>query len=453
MTLSWDVVQAATLTIDNGLGPVYPFTGSQGVDVAVSTTFTLTAWNPTGTATALATVTVTQPSGNDISGKVTDAHSNPAAGLTVLVTDSTGVKNSVTTDIDGNFSVTDVARPYTASVVSQNSVYIFPNLTRAIPKLFLSEVVVPDNRSGDLDFTITDGGLYPQPTANYNTVISFASPRASQTLLYTGPGDVAGVLDPSWVDTTTTVAIGTLFGLQLALDDAGVPIDYLGYGSVSAQLRDQKNTTAILAFSPVAAAELTGSVAVPPTYGLDEIDFSLNAPPNLNMFFFGQKNAPSLFSYLAPSIPGTTLTVTATASGPTGISASSLIGLAADAAGVALDCRAAPIQTAPPGNQTGVTTATVFSWSPFVDGVYLISFQPNNGDGGPSFFLWNETTNASIPDLTSIGFGLPANAEYVWQVVGLAPYGGIDALTNPGAASPAYEAFSLIHGFTTAPVP
>src|SRR5580700_3524708 len=59
-TLSWSVTDAASISIDNGIGTVQA-NASRRVFPGASTTYTLTATGPGGTKTATATVTVNEP--------------------------------------------------------------------------------------------------------------------------------------------------------------------------------------------------------------------------------------------------------------------------------------------------------------------------------------------------------------------------------------------------------
>jgi len=62
VTLAWNVTGATSLSIDQGVGPVTPVTsGSTSVTPTVSVTYTLTATNVAGGATATASVTVIFP--------------------------------------------------------------------------------------------------------------------------------------------------------------------------------------------------------------------------------------------------------------------------------------------------------------------------------------------------------------------------------------------------------
>src|ERR1039457_1191002 len=59
-TLSWNVTDASSISIDNSIGTVQA-AGSRRVFPGASTTYTLTATGPGGTKTATATVNVTEP--------------------------------------------------------------------------------------------------------------------------------------------------------------------------------------------------------------------------------------------------------------------------------------------------------------------------------------------------------------------------------------------------------
>ncbi len=60
-TLSWNISNASSTTIDNGVGSVAIPTGTVTVSPTVTTTYTLTATNPQGSVTTQTTVTVTVP--------------------------------------------------------------------------------------------------------------------------------------------------------------------------------------------------------------------------------------------------------------------------------------------------------------------------------------------------------------------------------------------------------
>ena len=80
-TLSWNVSDATAVTIDNGIGQVYPDTGSVQVSPDATTTYTLTAENQAGETTSSITVTV---SAEEIVEKIVGG---PGDGVVLIVED------------------------------------------------------------------------------------------------------------------------------------------------------------------------------------------------------------------------------------------------------------------------------------------------------------------------------------------------------------------------------
>jgi hypothetical protein len=80
-TLSWSVTDAASVTIDHGVGSVASTTGTTSVSPAVTTTYTFTATNATGSVTATTTVMVNPPAATY--GSI-DIHSSPAGAKVYL---------------------------------------------------------------------------------------------------------------------------------------------------------------------------------------------------------------------------------------------------------------------------------------------------------------------------------------------------------------------------------
>lgn len=97
-TLSWNVTDATSVTIDNGVGTV-ALSGSTTVSPVTTTTYTLTATNTAGSVTATTTVTVTvsealtityDGNGNTAGTVPVDPSSPYQSGATVTVLDNTG---------------------------------------------------------------------------------------------------------------------------------------------------------------------------------------------------------------------------------------------------------------------------------------------------------------------------------------------------------------------------
>ncbi len=122
-TLNWQVENADTVTIDNGVGTV-ALTGSQDVAPTQTTTYTLTATSRTGTSTAQVTVNVTQ--GVQITTFTANPPTSPAPGTNVTLTCLANNATSVTIAGAGALSPngTVVVQPtvdttYTCTAVGQ----------------------------------------------------------------------------------------------------------------------------------------------------------------------------------------------------------------------------------------------------------------------------------------------------------------------------------------------
>jgi hypothetical protein len=370
-----------------------------------------------------------------VNGTVTfGTNSLPAAGITVLITDAHGVKTSLKTDATGAFGVSGVATPYSAAVIdnptpiASQTATVYLGLTRTNPALAADNLALPTpNRQGTLAVTLS-GGTYPQPAANYTTSFLFQSPRAFQTVSLPGALSATNSLDIGWLDPASSTTSGTLFGLQVQADDTGLPTSYPGYGSTNATLTDAVTTTTALSLASVTSALLTGSVTPPAGYQLVEVDGLLIIPGGFNIQIFADTTQSTTFSYTTPSIPGTTLALAAFASNAAGQAWFPFAnGLAAAASGVAFDCPGAPTLTAPPDQQTGVTTATPFSWSSYPGAIYSVSLLVNQGQ----LTIWTADTSFTLPDLSSVGFGPFPSTMYTWDVFAQAGYSGIDEVTNP----------------------
>jgi len=91
VTLSWNVDGAISLSIDQGVGPVTPpNSGSRSVNVAASTTFTLTATGTTGSSSRACSVLVEGPGPHIVSFTATPNILLPAGGVVTLAWNVTG---------------------------------------------------------------------------------------------------------------------------------------------------------------------------------------------------------------------------------------------------------------------------------------------------------------------------------------------------------------------------
>jgi hypothetical protein len=395
----------------------------------------------------------------NVNGTVSYFGIYPAGAVTVLLADASNLQTTVKTDATGAFSVTGVSTPYSATVVTpalpqaliEATASVYLGLTRADPALSANVFPpLPGENGGTLDVTVS-GGTYPQPATDYTTNFTFASPQTSQVFALTGAIGAENSLDVSWYGPAASTG-GTLSALQVQSDDSGLPVAYPGYGMTSASLTTPGETSVSLALNPVSSAVLTGSVTLPPGFHLLSIEGQLGVPNSaLAPDLFLDSTQPATFSYVMPSIAGTTLSISALATAAENVFwLAAAAGLAADASAVSLDCAGPPTLLSPADGQTGVTTATAFSWSAYPNAVYRLLLG--------TLTVWTASKTLTLPDLSSVNFQVAPSTQYTWQVSASAPYASIDALAAPQATamqaqSLFCEADSLPRSFTTSATP
>jgi Carboxypeptidase regulatory-like domain len=425
VTLAWAVTGATSLSIDQSVGAVTPVTtGNKSVQVTASTVFTLTATGSSGNSTMTASVTVA-PSVT-VNGTVTDTYGAIAPGQTVLITNtSAGFSQSVLTSATGTFSVANVPAPYDATVLDSggNIVVKYLGLTRADPTL-LDLVIGAMPQSASLSGQLS-GGTFPE-TTGYSTSMFFGSP---QTNLNNGsisvPTSGAYSKNVSWAGPTNTT--GTLYALQTH-KVSSLPVDY-SYGTLSGVLLQNMGTLVgqNVALNTVPTGTLSGTVSVPSGYTLTDLEAFLVPAPGVVLNAFSDSSVTTSFTYTAPSIASSSLTLLFEASG-----AGDLLfkqsGVSASTTGLTPTFLAPPAQTLPVDSATGVTVTTPFSWAASGTAYLLIA----TTSPGPKYYVFTTATTTTIPDLSSAGVQLPASTSYNWSVVGLSPQTSVDSLAVPG---------------------
>jgi hypothetical protein len=448
VVLAWNVTGAATLVIDQGVGPVTPpNAGSKTVLVGVTTTFTLKAMDSAGNTLATAMVTVLPPVVNPtVNGTVVDIAGQPAAGETVLIT-SGAFSQTVVSDGDGGFSVPNVPSPYNATVIQSTQAIQYQGLTRTDPTL-TAFFFVTDNRSASLSGSFT-GGTYPEP-AGYQTELVFDSPQTTRSLGDPTSGSYSKSIP--WPGPSTTT--GSLYALQIH-NVANLPADYPGYGTLSpVLLQDTGNVSGQnISLSPVTSGSLSGTVTPPAGYTVAYKSIALQVASSLSLSVVFDGSSSTTFTYVTPVIVSTPLTVTAAATSTAGeFSAVLKADQSANGTGLTFNIPPAPTLTAPPAASTGVTTATPFAWTIYANGIY--EFQATSASG-PTFYVLTAATTATIPDLTASGLPLPASTGYSWSIIGLSPVSSIDLLAAPGGINAVTvdlnQSQSVSQSFTTAP--
>jgi hypothetical protein len=179
---------------------------------------------------------------------------------------------------------------------------------------------------------------------------------------------------------------GTLYALQVHFG-GGLPLDYPGYGTLSGIVLendgDLPNQNVTLA--PVTTGSLSATVSVPPGYTFEYQAAAFQPAPGVSFSnFWGAAGGPASFVYATPSIPGTSLMVSALASigqGPSSPTTFAQKQVPATTSSLALSLFAAPSLTVPADGAASVPLTTPFTWTEFAGGVYAVSFLGDNLEG------------------------------------------------------------------------
>jgi hypothetical protein len=365
-----------------------------------------------------------------VSGKVVGYGGRAVASVPVVI----GTLPTVTTDANGNFSIANVTVPYNITAVnpSSNTALVYTGLTRTDPTLTFIDLYLGFPSSATVSGTVTGGETYPQPLSHFLGV-SFISPECDWTVLMNGPSSGLFSLKPSWNGPVTTS--GIIHALAWQTDATTVlPISYKGYGTRTGVALSNGGTFSAqnVVVSPIATTNFSGAVSAQAGYVLSNryVDMVFGTA---GMQIISDATIPSTptsttFNYLMPNITGATLTLSAVATKGLITVSGFKKGFAINASGVTLALPAGPEYTLPVTAATGVTTATTFSWTAMANAVYLIQF--TGPAGKPRYQIVTSATTATIPNLTSLGLGLPANASYIWTIRSFAPFGSIDAAAS-----------------------
>jgi hypothetical protein len=384
--------------------------------------------------------------GFTVNGYVVDLNGRPAPSEPIVIFSTSGTQTT-TSDGDGGFAIASVGVPYTLSAIDMNSQseVTYVGLTIANPTIQLPISSSGGNRYGTVSLAV-DGG--PVLAGDLTSVL-FVSPEAVVAGSFEnqfGPGS----LSVSWAGPPTIT--GNLYALELKSTDGGgsLPSGY-AYGTLPGlELEDQTTVNQSLPLTPIANGTLSGTLLGKPEetsyFAVDVVLVPDGAMNNSNLYVLNDTSGATSFSYPTPSVPGTSLLLTAYANTATDNIAVSIGGLAANTAGLTVNFPTTPLtQTAPPSMAEGVTTATVFTSSTFPGAIYQFSMKTE----GTSFYIWTASPNTTIPDLSAAGFVLSPGTSYVWGVMAYGPLTTVDQLAAPYRGNSFSVASPLIYFYTS----
>jgi hypothetical protein len=449
--LHYEVLGAYAVTIDNGVGDVSG-TSWKEVEVAQSTSFTLTASNETGEVTATTSASVTAPL--DVSGTVV-AWGQPLSGVDVSING----KPPVATGSAGTFTVKGVKVPYDVAIATSGlNVTVYRGLTRPDPTLVAfgrQGPPMPASRAaGIVSGTVSAPGRPPFANAPIVTVGGPDRPAGrananATTGAFTMPS-------PSWYG-PTTIAV-TMHASYVANGEGF-------YGRLTNwPLTDSSNEMGFtIPMAAVGVAELSVRVTGPAAFsGSDKVESG-----------FGIRfDDGGGYEQLLDELPISVVALAPRATGATVYALGWYNRLAEDAEWSGAR-RAAPVapkvtllaelplppRPSSPADGATVTPSTPFELSAFTGGVHRVVFYEN---GGPmTVTVFTRAASMTLPDTSSLGVAIPKGTPYRWRTFGYAPLASLDdpalaeALDVPDGSLPPRAASAMAAGaprtFTIAP--
>jgi hypothetical protein len=361
-----------------------------------------------------------------VTGKVITSTLVPVPNSPVVITG----RPATTTDANGSFSVTDVTVPYDVTIVVSTSklAIVYRGLTRPDPMLVNILALGSGANTATVGGTLSGGGGYPEPaTRTSRAYITSTDASASATANAT-TGAYTSTF--GWSGSTTLTAV--LRALQWDKNAAGMPTAYTGYGEKTGVSITAGGAFASqnIAMTAAASQNISGTVTVPAALTLSSKSLGVTFSAGDNFTLGSESGTGTAFTYPVPVITGATFSVSAAATGAAGQGSIRKTGIAAGTANIAITIPTLPTQSLPVNAATGVDTTTSFSWAPVTSSIYLVLF--NGPPNQPDYLVITSETSTKIPNLSSLGMGLPQGIGYTWLVMGYGPYVSVDAAAGSG---------------------
>lgn len=401
------------------------------------------------------------PGGSTVRGQVIDFWGHPVPKIPVQIGDVLG-----STDDNGAFVFGDVPDQYDVSLVfdhenvAQSDAWVYQGLTRRDPTLQI--YTGSEKRSERIEIAFS-----PVPTlATGQTIwVSLGGPGGNNVY---DDIDASG-LNPSayWYGPSTTQQ--TAHGLLWQHDANDLPTSYLGYDSSLVNLVETGTAKISLNLSQktIDSGNIQGTVVATGTPRNNQVFLGFDTNARIELV---NDNGPDTFTYLVPSIAGSSVTVAAsTGSRYEGWAVAHADGLSA-AAKPTLKVPALVSLLTPAGSATGITTASKFAFQSSADnsGPFIVQFYSQPEDKAyQTIYVVTAQKQITIPTIIGGGFSLYHDAGYIWSVATHGQFASVDAMLSKAGfldefsrdestpdgprASTGFFTDSVPRGFTTAP--
>lgn len=381
-----------------------------------------------------------EPATGAVKGHVIDFWGKPVPSLLVQIGET-----QVSTDKDGAFTVPDVPAEYDVTMVySDNDLFqvaawAYLGLTRRDPTLQVYRGT--DRRFGNLDVK-----LLPKPTLGANQRIDIAVGTGTGADTYDNVS-VNGTSSesPLWFGAKQTAATG--HGLLWQVDAQKLPVGYLSYASADITLDTANNTTLTLDLSAKSIASSKVPTTVTPAGVASRRNWLfLRFDSDATLKLGSETNAQDTFSYLAPTIAGSSLTVAASEGYTSEEYAVAHADNVKPGDEVKLTIPAPMIQQTPPEGTKNVTATTRFSFSGDEPGPYVSIFYSQDPDdpSAPatafqSIYVVTAKKQFTLPTFLGGDLSLYANRRYIWVVTTHGAHASMDELADKGGYLDAFS--------------
>jgi hypothetical protein len=339
------------------------------------------------------------------------------------------------TDETGAFEIPNVAATYDASLVATytfNTVdrvyaYVYQGLTRRDPTLQVIAALPPT--FGKVQITQQNAVV----GANQTISVAFGGPDGNTDL--SGLNGTVKSSNVTWEGGETNQQ--TAHGLFFQEDPInGQPTSYLAYDSTNVSLSETITAkfTLDLANGAVDSSVMQGTVT--PAAKVDRANHVyLHYSSGATQTLVDDYNAASTFSYLVPSIPGSTITAVATEgdnSGTTdGFFALARVGGLSPTSKPALKIPAPATLTSPAVAAENVTTKTGFAFQSPASNPGPFMIQIENTLEWSTIYIITAAKQFTIPEQIAGDFALLADSEHAWRVATHGKLGSVDAMAGP----------------------
>ncbi|GEM_PF-701612 len=371
--------------------------------------------------------------GSPVRGQVIDFWGHPLPNVPVEVSGSA----LTITDEHGRFEVPDVPAVYDASLMIEitqprREVYgwVYQGLTRRDPTLQVYRGLPQWDATTTFNAEDWEGG------DNQTLMLSVVGPDGHNQFSTTNPNYTTF---PTWRGPATTNA--TVHSLVVVSDpETDLPINYLAYDSSPVSLAGDEPRTVTLDLSPdeIPVGFLLGTVTAPNLAGRENRVF-VRFPTGGSIQVVRDTDAGNNLSYLVPTLPGGSITVSASEGtrSYTGFSLVHRDGLAANGEPVALTVPEPSVLLLPADGATAVDSTTQFAFSgSSASGAYLVAMSSYSYYSG--LFIVTGREEFTIPEVVGGAFELISDDLTEWYVETHGDWTDVDAMAGPGGFMDAF---------------